>query len=145
MEKFEEADGFYSINFQKVVECKDFLSTTRLLAANMMVNPYITVGDFLKDISESDLQTLLNRAEDIEEGNIGEDFILLSEMLATGEGLEFSADVDEVTARVNQFIVFLTIESLARKKMVKIYHQNFSFGEDAGKKIIVEKLPDTDE
>ncbi len=143
MENFE--DDLYSINYEKVVACKDFLSTTRLLASNMMVNPYITVGDFLKDITDFDLQILLDGSEDIEKNDIGENFILLTEMLAVGEGLQHATSADELTSRIEQFIVFLTIESLARKKMVKVYHENFSFGEDAGENIIVEKLPDTDE
>ena len=144
MDEFEEFDGegFYIINFEKIVSDKSFLPVTRLLAADMMMNPYITVGDFLKEITDSDLKNLLTLSEDIEEGNNAEDFILLSEMLATGEGLSFADDADEVMKRVNQFVVMLSIESLYRKGMVKIYHENMSFGEDMNNKIIAEKLDD---
>jgi hypothetical protein len=135
-------EGFYTIDFSKVVTSKDFLATTRLLAANMMANPYITVGDYLKDITDEDLKTLLERSEFVDEDDIGEDFILISQMLATGEGLDFSSDIDQVATRVSQFIMYLTLESLHRKGMVKIYRENFSFGEDVGHKIIAEKMPD---
>ncbi len=142
MDDFEEFDGegFYIINFQKIVSDKSFLPVTRLLAADMMENPYITVGDFLKGISDNDLAQLMELSNVIEEEDTGEDFILLTEMLATGEGLSFSNDVDEVQMRVNQFVVMLSIESLYRKGLVKIYRENMSFGEDMYHKIVAEKL-----
>lgn len=142
MDDFEEFDGegFYIINFQKIVSDKSFLPVTRLLAADMMENPYITVGDFLKGISDNDLAQLIELSNVIEEEDTGEDFILLTEMLAAGEGLSFSNDVDEVQMRVNQFVVMLSIESLYRKGMVKIYRENMSFGEDMYHKIVAEKL-----
>lgn len=144
MDDFNEDEGIYSLNFPKIVESKEFLSTTRLLAAKMMVNPYITVGDFLKSLSDDDLRVLMHRADIVDEGNNGGDFILLSEMLATGEGLNSSEDADEVTKRVNSFIMYLTIESLYRKGMVEIFRENFSFGEDAGDKVIVKPIESED-
>lgn len=145
MNDFEDGKGFYSIDLKNVMNSDDFLPVTRLLAVDLMKNPYLIVGDFFKKMPDETLQTLLELSEDIDEGNTGEDFILLSQMLATGEGLEFSNDVDEVMARVNIFVNYLAIESLARKKMVKIYRENMSFGEDMGDKIVVEKLPDIED
>jgi len=39
-------------------------------------------------------------------------------------------------------VMFLTIESLSRKGLVKVHHNNMSFHEDCMDKIIVEKLDD---
>jgi hypothetical protein len=41
---------------------------------------------------------------------------------------------------MNAFCAFLAIEGLSRKGLVKVYHENISFGEDFGNKIVVEKL-----
>jgi hypothetical protein len=61
-------------------------------------------------------------------------------MLATGEGLEQSQGAEEISSRMDAFCAFLAIESLRRKGLVKVYHENISFGEDFGNKIVVEKL-----
>jgi hypothetical protein len=60
-------------------------------------------------------------------------------MLAAGEGLALEG-VDTTTARVNQFCMLIVIESLARKGLVKVFHENMSFGDEMGDKTIVEKL-----
>jgi hypothetical protein len=144
MDDFEKYDDkiFYIINYDKIISDKKYLSVTKLLAAIMMKNPYITVGDFLKNISDNDLEHLIEISDTIDEGNTIEDFILLSGMLAAGEGLEFWADVGVVHKRVNQFLVLLSLESLYRKRMIKLYRENMTFGEDMNDKVVAEKLDD---
>jgi hypothetical protein len=131
-----EDEKYFKVNLEKVSKTKGYLSTTRLLAYRMLENPYITVEDFLLDISDSDLKELLYKVdeEDVEE------IILLSEMLATGEGLEYSKTDSVMLERTNILVGFLTIESLARKGLVKVYRENMSFGDDFASKIIVEKM-----
>lgn len=131
-----EDEKFYQINLERVTKTKDYLSATRLLAYQMMENPYITVEDFLLDLSDSDLRELLFK---IDEENV-EEIILLSEMLATCEGLDYSKDDSTMLERTNILVGFLTVESLARKGMVKVYRENMSFGDDYANKVIVEKM-----
>lgn len=134
-------DDTYQINFSIVAKDNKLLSVTRLLASQMMHNSYLTVGDFLKDLSNNDLEIItdiIDFGEDHE--NFG-DMILMSEMLATGEGLA-SGDTDEVTRRVNQFMVMISIESLYRKGYIQIFHENMSFGEDMLDKIVAKKIDD---
>jgi hypothetical protein len=85
------------------------------------------------------VNALLEVADTDDNPRLGE-ILLISEMLATGEGLEQSQDADGVTLRMNAFCAFLAIEGLSRKGLVKVYHENISFGEDFGNKIVVEKL-----
>lgn len=138
MDNFDPEQTFV-VSYDRIVTEKSLLSITRLLASQMMGNPYITVGDFLRDITDHDLD-MLNQVIDFgeEHTNFG-DLILLSEMLATGEGLEHGT-VDVATERVNQFMVFIGCESLARKGMIKLHRQNMSFGEDMAHAIVAEKL-----
>lgn len=126
----------FVVNHKKVMQTKKYLATTRLLAAHFSDNQYLTIGEFLTDLSSDDLEALL---EMIEEKEIDE-LILISEMLALGEGLDNSDSDEVVMNRMNMLSNYLVIESLARKNMVKIYRENMSFGDDYDNKIVVEKL-----
>ena len=137
MEKFDKDDvSGYTVNYAEVLKANDVLSVTKLLATQLMQNPYMTVGDFLKSIPDGDLVTLID-----DEGDKRlSDHLLISEMLATAEGLDSSKDLEEFRGRSAQLLGFLIIESLKRKGLVKAYYENMSFDESLGDKIIVEKI-----
>lgn len=128
--------GGYTINLEEVVKNKKLLSVTRLLASEMMMRPYLSVGDFLKNLSDGDLESL----NDCVNNEQWDDIILMAEMLATGEGLESSKSFEEFKVRMAGLCGYFTVESLYRKGLVKVYHENISFGEDLGDKVVVEKL-----
>jgi hypothetical protein len=135
----------FLISFKNVSEDNTMLPTTRLLAVDITKNGYINVGDFFKNMPESDLQSYLHMVEEIhnENADAGAEVLLLSEMLAIGEGLENGLNATEMQpmqARMGQLIMFLSCESLARKGLVKLYRENMSFGDDIGNKPFVEKL-----
>lgn len=135
--EFEE--GPFNIRYDNVMKQKDFLPITRTLAIDLSESGYIRPGDFLKALTDSDVNVLLKIAENEENPRL-EEILLISEMLATGEGLEQSKNADEVKHRMNAFCSFLAIEGLSRKGLVKVYHENISFGEDFRNKLIVEML-----
>ena len=131
-------EGFH-LNFEAIAKNKQALAVTRLLATNLMTNGYVHVGNFIKELSDADLKALTHNAEDDAE-NQYEDLMLVSEMLATGEGCESSSSDEQFEERTNQLLNYLVIESLHRKGLVKCYHENLSFNDDMGDKIVVEKL-----
>ena len=146
MEEDEEYTDF-DINYDNVISCKECLSMTRILAADLKANPYMTVGDFLMNVSRSDLAIL----SDIVEQNMGyekdnevtdermADFVLMTEMLSRAEGL-ISEDDDDLTRKISQFMTMVTMESLYRKGLIKLYHENMSFGKDVEHRIVAEKI-----
>jgi hypothetical protein len=134
-----EFEGPFHIVYDKVIKAKDFLPITRTLAMDLSEAGYMRPGDFLKSLSDKDVDALLEIADDDENKRL-EEILLISEMLAAGEGLETSQDAGEACLRMNTLCGFLAIEALSRKGLVKVYHENISFGEDFGNKIIVEKL-----
>ena len=141
MDDFEKElkDGF-CVNIHEVVTKKDLLSVTRLLAADLIVRPYMPVGDFFKNISDSDLKTLVNAVEpENQESHMG-DILLLGIMLRTAEGLEQLTSFDAALDVSKQFMTFVIMESLYRKGLIKLHRENMSFGEDMGDKIVAEKL-----
>jgi hypothetical protein len=133
-------DGM-TINIAQVAKNKESLSVTRMLAMTIMRQPYMTVGDFMRDLSDTDLQTLLEGSDTEENGEVlFEDILLIAMMLHQAEGLESIQTDEKATEVANIFVNYLACEGLARKGMVKIYRENMSFGDDCAEKIVVEKI-----
>lgn len=131
----------FTINYAKLITEKSLLSVTRLLASDLSSNPYLTIGDFLKELSLGDLEKLVNIIDEGEDHPNFEDLILISGMLSSAEGIPCST-VDDYHKCANQLTTFIVCESLGRKGFVKVIHENMSFGEDMKNEIIVEKLHD---
>lgn len=131
-------DGFpFSINYEKILEQKNMLPITRVLVGELQKNPYMLPGDFFRDIPDSTLNELQAVAEDNDSAHF-EELILMTEMLTQAEGLS-SMSFEEMNRRTNQFIMYLTLESLKRKGLVKIHYENMSFGDEYGDKMIAER------
>ena len=136
--EFDEDDGEFSVNYEKVLHEDTFLPVTRLLAADLMKSQYMSVGDFLKNLSVDTLSQLTEISENENDPHF-EEVVLITEMLAAAEGTNIGG-APEVHQRLNLFITWLVVESLRRKGLVKVYYENISFGEDMADKIIVEKI-----
>lgn len=143
----ENLDDFV-INIDKVVNSKNMMPTTRMLAMRLQRNPYTTIKDFLENLSDVELDTLIEVSEDgLDEsaGSVAEgedrfsELVLMAEMLAKAEGLHTSS-LEDMTSRTNTLITFIACEGLARKGLVEVWRENMSLGEDMGDKIIVKKI-----
>lgn len=125
----------------KIIESDKLLPVTKAVAKMLMRNPYTSLGNFFKKLSDENLQVL---SEIVEEGDSEfndrmEDIVLMTEMLSRAEGVP-SQCIDDITENVNYFSACVTCVSLARKGLVRVYYDNMSFGTDQGEKILVEKL-----
>ena len=141
MFEFEDMEDGYLVDMANVVKDKNSLAVTRMLASDLLKNPYLLVGDWIGNITDSDLQALLTGAETNDEGDFNlDDILLLAMMLRQAEGLPPMKTMDECREAVGQFIMMLAGESLARKGLVRIYRENLSFGADMGDKVIMEKI-----
>lgn len=152
MEEDDEQYTDFDINYDNVIASKECLSMTRILAADLKNNPYMTVGDFLRNISKSDLEIL----NDIVEQHMGydeddevtdermADFVLMTEMLSRAEGLISESD-DDLTRKISQFMIMVTMETLHRNGLIKVHHSNMSFGTDVENRIIAERIEGTDD
>lgn len=129
----------FQINYAEIVKHTDLLPITRLMAFERQAKPYITPGEWLKSLNDSTIHELLSISEDKDSHPNGSELLLLAEMLVRAEGLETEC-MDDMVKNMNLFVSLLAIESLGRKGLVKVFHENMSFGEDMGKKIIVEKI-----
>ena len=133
-------DGF-TVNCAEVVRSKESLAVTRLLAADLLVKPYLAVGDWIRNVSDSDLQTLIEGSEpdDNDEYKL-EDLMLILMMLRQAEGLPPIITDEGFREGCGHLVSMLVVESLARKGLVKVFYENMSFGEDMGDKIVVERI-----
>ena len=153
MEIFDDG-GSFNVNYEKLINSREYLAVTRKLAIDLMAKPYMSVEQFISNLSDGDISQLLEMSVDDDDDDADpldsiaeterhlEDLLLIAEMLAVAEGLESSDGYDMIQNRISQLIAFLAVESLARKGLVKSYPQNMSFGEDMAKKIIAERIDD---
>lgn len=132
-------NGFY-VDCHNVVKDKNSFAITRLLAADLIARPIMKVGDFFKNMADSDLQMLMSMTEPKLKLEAVGDFLLIVMMLRNAEGSEPLMNEKDAKNSIGQFVAFLVMESLARKGLVKLYHENMSFGEDAADNIVVEKI-----
>jgi len=124
----------YFINLDKIQEYPNILAVTKLLALKIQKNPYMSIGNFLLNLSDQDLQIITS----IEENDpLMEDLLMMSFLLARAEGVE-NGTTELITRHLNMFQGFVVMESLYRKGLVNLYHENLSFGEEDGDKIIAE-------
>jgi len=122
----------YFINLDKIQDYPNILAVTKLLALRIKNNPYMKVGNFLKNLSDADLKILVS-IEDTDPHM--EDILMMSFLLARAEGVE-NGSVELITLHTNMLQNFIVMESLARKGLVELLHDNMSFGEEASNMII---------
>lgn len=123
-----------TINYKKIISDKSMLPVTRLLAADLTMTPYMTVGTFFKNLRDDDLDTLREVAEDSENEHYPE-LILITEMLTRAEGVEtengvFEDFLSDLTSRVKIFSAYIALEYLARTGHIIVERQHMSFGEE---------------
>jgi len=109
----DEPEDFtnWVVDYQKVSKNKNFLAVTRMLASQAMNNPYITLQQFFTDLSDGDLDILLEVADEENDNRHFQELILMTEMLSRCEGL-VTKDSEQLTGRVNAFMMLLACEGL---------------------------------
>ena len=136
MDKFEFP---LEINYQNILNAKDLLPMVRLLAADLMANPYMTLGAYFQTAKDTDLELIMEVSEDEEDERLS-DVLLMAEMLAKAEGVE-TEDIDDVHNHLNAFITLAAVTSLDRKNLVDANYDVMSFGEEFAQHIIAKRKP----
>ena len=135
-----EEFGFpFEINYEKILKTKDVLPMVRLLAADLMANPYMTLGTYFQTAKDTDLELILEASEDEEDERLS-DILLMAEMLARAEGVT-TEDFDYVHNHLNIFITLAAVASLDRKDLIDADYDVMSFGEEFSKHIIAKRKP----
>ena len=127
------------LNLPEIIKDQSFLAITRMLATTLMNESYIVVGDYIQGLSDGDLKILLEE-QDRTDTHAYDNLMMMSEMLAIGEGCDGSTTVSDFKDRLEQFIVYLIMESLKRKGLVRVFYENMSFHHDTYDKRVAEKI-----
>lgn len=141
------SDEIRGVNLQRVIEHKEINSLIKYVAMTIKESGYYSLSLFLRTISNSDLQSLVEDLEMVKHVNdlptgeftVLENLIILSEMLSQAEGCIGNSD-DEAEANFNYFSVVLVCESLKRKGIVTINYDNISFCDEMRDKVFVTKI-----
>lgn len=119
-----------SLDYDKILSSDRCSAITKTLCRQLMKTPYMTLGDFFKNLSTTDVKLLSCEVElSKDDDDILSDLLIMSELLSRAEGCDPLTDQDTFD-NVNYFCVLVTCESLARKGLVDIFHENMSFGND---------------
>ncbi len=129
----------FEMNLDRIIVDKKIHSMIRLLAVEIQRNPYITVGEWLKSMNDDECESLCDHLVESDSADSMSDLILLGIMLTRTESVFIETDSDLAQA-ASKMRMFLSISSLHRKGFVRARYENMSFGEDADKLIIAEKI-----
>lgn len=127
----------FTINYSNVAKQKNLCNVTRVLAMDLIENPYLIVGDFFKSLSDGSLEELVSLVNRDDDDAISET-LLLSEMLSKAEGLTNS--LEDMSKNIEMFRVLVAGTSLHRKGLIRAYFENMSFGADAGELMLFERI-----
>lgn len=131
----------FHIVLPQIVSNKSLLSVTRMLATDLISNPYMTVGVFFRMISSADLQLLLEIVEEGDDSAYAQDLVLIQQMLHAAEGLgQTFGTLDECVQRLQVLATLVVVASLDRKGLCKAAYENFSFDEALRDKPIAHPL-----
>lgn len=143
MENKKTAKEFY-VQLPDVVAKKDYSTSTRLLAANLMENPYLTVGMYLTKLSQAELDHLCELSEVDDTDPKLQELIVITLMLLQAEGTIVTSG-DDVIDHLSTLKLMIAGVSLGRKGYIKVNYENLSFNDDVGDLIIFEKLSQGEE
>ena len=122
-----------SLDVEQIAANKEFFGVTRRLASRLQENPYPVPGFFIRDMTDEELDLLQEHSE-VSSPHF-EDLLMVALLLTVGEGIVLTEEQSHRS--INSLLVMLACESLYRKGLVELKHENFSFGEDAGDNKVV--------
>lgn len=129
----------YSLSMKRCANIQGLPAVIRGVFNSVIENGYFIVGEYFADMSDYDIDLLSELAEKIYPENAGyyssdakEDALTLLTLfglgMASGEGLELTDECNDTY--IKTAIILITLESLSRKGLVQVYHENWSLGSD---------------
>lgn len=133
----------FSICYDNIIKSNWLTDATRKLAFERTLNPYMSVGDYLKNLDGSSLDQFIELANR-EDDDAFSELMLVSEILSRSEGV-FTENMDILAENIGYLKMLIASVSLARKGIVKVNYENISFARDMMDKIIVERIDGDEE
>jgi hypothetical protein len=117
----------YRINYEQVMQDGNLPTTIKLLAARLLMNPHMLVGNFYANLSDNELEELRELIDDPDAA--ASELLLLTLMLSAAEGAVAISE-EELESQMRATMIFISTSGLHRKGMVTAHFESFSYGED---------------
>lgn len=130
------SNTLFAFDYDMVLASKDHPAICKLLVVQLRSNPYIRVGEWLKNLTDPDLQFLTDLNESISKPEPFNElamttYVALTGMLAAAEGVAVDRDDDKgFMDQLKMLSTLVTMESLFRKQLVDFIHANATLGDD---------------
>lgn len=127
----------YVLNLDNIQEA-DIPDVVKKAAKQLQTNIYLSVGTFLGEITDNEIELLFDLCENSLNGQyLDQDLILLTCIFLSGEGQPVTEDAVEFA--YNSLIGLIILEYLYRRDMIIIERENWSVSEDYENKTIARK------
>lgn len=130
------SEELWRMNVGEIIKNKSLPAVVRLFFVGLKDNPYVVVGEFLKDLTDADLKVLCNFIDTIHESSKEPaekqeyaTFVLLtlSMGLAMAEGVTSVNSNETAIGTLKSLGTFITLESLYRKGLIEFNRDAASF------------------
>jgi hypothetical protein len=129
-------EELWRLNTREIINNKTLPAVVRLFFVGLKDNPYVLVGEFLKDLTDLDLRILCSLIDTVHESSTESKekqeyatFVLLtlSMGLAMSEGVTSVNTNESAIASLRALGTFITLESLFRKGLIEFNRDAASF------------------
>jgi len=117
----------YRINYEQAMQDGNLPTTIKLLAARLLMNPHMLVGNFFANLSDTELDELRELVENVDAA--APELLLLTMMLSAAEGTTALSE-EELETQMSATTIFISTAALHRKGLVTAHFESFSYGED---------------
>jgi hypothetical protein len=141
-----ENETEYSVNLDCVIDTEKYILASDV-AMLVKMNGMMNVGSILKSIENEKLSMLVQHIEDTfhqedpSDDSCHEELMILSLVMLQAEGGYINFDVDLAAKYMGQTVSFLMMESLFRQGLIELMHDNLSFDEAAGNRMVARATP----
>lgn len=137
-----EHDADYGINLDLILKTGDRYLIAQEMAVTIKMNGLMTVGMLMQSIETDKLQHMIDFIEETYESadpsddTCHEELMLVTLMMIYAEGGQISMDPDVAIRAMSQTVMFLMMESLSRKGLVELRHENMSYDDAVSDRIV---------
>lgn len=153
----EGEDSGYILNIDACLNDNTTPAVVKGVLRKLSEEQYINVGEVLRDVSDNDLEMLVNFCETIKaDGDPDSDhtysqkeveaatssMLMLTMAFVIGEGMEISNE--NLYGYLGTTVLYTVIESLYRKDLVKVIRENWSITDNSSRPIVQPIVGDGD-
>lgn len=121
------------LNYDKIIQDQSTPQVIKALAALILKQSYLTVGQWLKTVSNLDLQHLIQLGEMMEQGNQEATtvYFLATALFTSSEGFDLEEDELVIGNRMKYLVCVIAMEHMHRLGLIELIHDRVSIGSDS--------------